>query len=766
MTKSRSTEQKWIRGALLALAAAGCQAGALDGVSEVDPGGGPDEPGARVDLAEALAGLPGATVLQAGGDGSPRFLAGDLGRIELAPAAAATATDGAAAIEDDRVLQPALPPILRAFGLSGAELALRRVIIDERGARHYRYDQRLGGLDVIGGDLAIHVDAAGAIFGANGTARGEPARAPGATAISEAAARRAVAGDARWADLPDLAIAGSRRVYLQTAAGPLHEAYELIALGMRGDEPVRDQVYVDAARGEVLAAHPTIQHALNRKIHSANHTTSLPGTLQRIELQAPTGDLDVDAAYDNIGDTRDAYVLFWNRDTFPSPQTASVHYSVNYCSAFWNGTQMVYGDGAPAQSCFAPARAVDVTAHELTHVITSQDSGLVYTGEPGGLNESYSDIFGAFVEAYVDGGRTGALSTAADVFLIGDTVMPPFFRSLCDPAADGASRDVWSSTLGSVDVHYSSGPNNLAFCLLAKGGQHPRGKTTNNVPAIGMDKAIRILYRAQNTLLTSSSNYATMRTAAILAAQQLGYDQATQDAVACAYAAISVGTAPAICPGAAAPAVLQSGVPVTGLSNGVVGTMRYWSLAIPTAAASLAFTVGGGTGDVDLYVSFGTLPTETSYLCRPRLAGNSETCTFTPTSVGTYYVGLRTYAAYSGVTLTGAYSVPGGSCGADPSLSNGVPVSGLSGAATSAAYWCLPSVPSGRTLTIKISGGTGDADLYTQLGARPTTSAYACRPYLSGNAETCTHTTTSTGSWYVMLRGFAAYSGVQLVGSY
>ena len=751
MTKNRSTEQAWIRGALLALAAAGCQPGLLD----QEPAG---EPGGSRDPAEALAALPGATLLQAGDDGSPRFLAGDLGQIEPAPIAGPLA--------DDRDLAPALPPIQRAFGLSGAELVLRRVIVDEQGARHYRYDQRLGGLDVIGGDLAIHVDATGAIFGANGTARGEPARATRAAPISEAAARLAIAGDARWADLSAIAIAGSRRVYLQTAAGSLHEAYELIALGTRGDEPVRDRVYVDATRGEVLAVHPTIQHALDRKIYSANHTTSLPGLLQRVELQSPTGDLDVDAAYDNIGDTRNAYVLFWNRDTFPSPQSASVHYSVNYCSAFWNGTLMVYGDGAPAQNCFAPARAVDVTAHELAHVITSQDSGLIYSGEPGGLNESYSDIFGAFVEAYVDGGRTGTLSTAADVFLIGDTVMPPFFRSLCDPAADGASRDVWSSTLGSADVHYSSGPNNLAFCLLVKGGQHPRGRTTNTVPAIGMDKAIRIFYRAQSTLLTSNSNYSAMRTAAILAATQLGYDQATQDAVACAYAAISVGTAPASCPPAAPPGVLQSGVPVTGLANSVVGTMRYWSLAIPTAAASLAFTVGGGTGDVDLYVSFGTLPTETSYLCRPRLAGNTETCTFTPTSIGTYYVGLRTYAPYSGVSLTGAYSVPSGSCGGDPSLSNAVPITGLSGAAASAAYWCLPSVPSGKALTIKISGGTGDADLYTQLGARPTTSSYVCRPYLSGNNETCTLTTTSAGNWHVMLRGYAAYSGVQLVGSY
>jgi vibriolysin len=144
-------------------------------------------------------------------------------------------------------------------------------------------------------------------------------------------------------------ITTGRPVYLQTAAGELRAAYELVAEGMRGPEPVRDRVYVDAARGDVLAVHPAIQHVLNRKIYSVNHSTMLPGLLQRIEGQAPTGDLDVDGAYDNIGDTRNAFFLFWSRDTFPSPQQAVVHYSTNYCSAFWNGSYMVYGDGAPAQ---------------------------------------------------------------------------------------------------------------------------------------------------------------------------------------------------------------------------------------------------------------------------------------------------------------------------------------------------------------------------------------------------------------------------------
>jgi hypothetical protein len=125
---------------------------------------------------------------------------------------------------------------------------------------------------------------------------------------------------------------------------------------------------------------------------------------------------------------------------------------------------------------------------------------------------------------------------------------------------------------------------------------------------------------------------------------------------------------------------------------------------------------------------------------------------------------LHAYAAYSGVSLTGTYSASGGGSG-DPILSNGVSVTNISGAQTSATYWRV-APGAGKTLTIKISGGTGDADLYTRFGARPTTSTYSCRPYLNGNAETCTQTNTQSGDYYVMVRGYTAFSGLSLIASY
>jgi serine protease len=205
--------------------------------------------------------------------------------------------------------------------------------------------------------------------------------------------------------------------------------------------------------------------------------------------------------------------------------------------------------------------------------------------------------------------------------------------------------------------------------------------------------------------------------------------------------------------------VLQNGVPVTGVS-GAQGSEKVWRLEVPAGQTSLTFTINGGNGDADLYVSAGSAPTQQSYQCRPYKAGNSETCTFSPPAPGTYYVMLHGYEAYSGVTLTGTY---GATQGGDPYLTNGAGV-GVQGAANSVGYWRI-ATPAGKTLTVKISGGTGDADLYTRFGTRPTTSSYLCRPYVNGNNETCT-AQTQAGDYYVMVRGYTQFSGVTLVASY
>ena len=725
----------------------------VDGTTKVDPNQTPD------DVANALAAMPEARVLEWTSDGLPKYIVG-----EMVKAGAMQSDD---ALASDTSLRPMLVPILKAFRMTTDNLALRKMTIDEDGYRHFRYVQMFDGLPVIGSDLVVHVDIKGAVYAVNGTSRGDISSSLGSRAISQGAAATAVSADSRFAGLAQTA---SQLVYLETQEANFYKAYEIVVEGMRGQNPQRDKVYVDVDSGAIVADYPQIFFAESRKVYTAGGGSAIPGTLVRSEGQAAGSDVDVNGAYDGTGDAYEAYKGFWNRDSYNNAGgtlTSTVHYSVNYCNAYWNGTQMVYGDGDASQGCGPLARAVDVTAHELTHGVTQNESNLTYSGESGGINEAMSDIFGAFVEAWVDGGKTGTLAISADTWKVGEDIISGGIRNMCDPASDGSSKDYWTSTVGSVDVHYSSGIGNLEFCLLSRGGMHPRGKSTVNVPAIGMDKAIRIYYKSNTDILTSSAQYSNLRTAMEQAAQQLGYDTATIDAVGCSWAAVGVGTAPTSCGGGGGggtDGVLTNGVPVTGISDAKGGD-KFWKLDVPLGQTTLTFTISGGTGDADLYVQQGAKPTKTSYACRPYKTGNSETCTFSPPAAGTYWVMLDGYAAYSGVTLTGTYSATGGGGGGDPQLTNGVAVTNISGASGSNQYWRI-NTPAGVTLTVKISGGSGDADLYTRYGARPTTSTYACRPYITGNSETCTQTNTQAGDYYVMLRGYTSYSGVSLIASY
>lgn len=704
------------------------------------------------DVVRALSALSNVDVVDAAPDGVPTFMRGDLG---LAPR-----LDPGDLAATQLAMQPVLAPALAALRLQPADLRLRKMSVDTHGNQHLRYGQTHQGLDVIGGDLIAHVDGKGKLFAVNGTARGDIPSGLAQRDIGDSLVHPIVVADARFGGMSTTA---PRKVYFMTPDGTVHLAYETVVTGTRGENPVRDKVYVDAVTGVILGVHPQIHYAENRRVYSANNGTALPGTLKRSEGGAATTDTDVNAAYDGSGATYEAYKAFWNRDSYNNAGAtliSSVHYSLNYCNAFWNGAQMVYGDGNSSQGCLPLARAQDVTAHELTHAVTENESGLIYSGESGGLNEAMSDIFGAFTEAYVDGGKTGTLAVSSNTWKIGEVVLPPALRYMNDPAADGASLDYYTSSAGNVDVHYSSGIANLAFYLLSQGGVHPRGKSTINVAGLGMDKAIRIFYEANANLLTSNAKFLAAGNATVQAAVNLGYSQAEQISVAQAWQAVGVPVPTPGGGGGSTDTALANGVPVTGLSD-VKGGQKFFKLDVPAGQASLVFKISGGTGDADLYTKRGVRPSLSSYDCRPYTSGNIETCTVNAPAAGTYYVMLNAYAAYGGVTLTGTYAAAADNT---PVLSNGVPVA-ISGALGSQQFWKV-TVPAGRALTIRISGGTGDADLYTRFGSKPSTTTYDCRPYLSSSNETCTVGSTSAGDYYIMVRGYTAYSGASLVATY
>ncbi len=694
-----------------------------------------------VDIQAALAKFKDVRVVGSE-DGVPFMVTGKLGRL---PAVGAVSAQRAK--DELRTTAASVSPVFRA---SSEELAFKRASTDARGHQFLRFQQVLNGREVIGGEMLLHADAEGNVYAANSSLRQAQGVGSQARVAPEAAQRAAVDGsDALRAE----AQGSARLVYFKPDGEQLRLAYEVRVTGERADGlPVDDLVYVSADDGRTLATHSRIHTAKNRAVYSANNGTSLPGTLKRSEGGAATGDTHVDDNYNHLGTTYDCYSVNFGRDSFNNAGAqlkSTVHYSSSYVNAFWNGTQMVYGDGNNVDS--GPlGKSLDVTVHELTHAVTENESGLVYSNESGALNEGMSDIFSAYCEAW-----TKNWVTDAAVYMIGDDIWTPAtpgdaLRYMGNPTQDGSSKDYYPERYtGASDnggVHWNSGIANLAFKLLSEGGTHPRGKTTVVVPAIGIQKAGKIFYEANANCMTSSSNFAAAKACTEQKAEQF-YGAVEKDATTKAWEAVGVGVP--VPPPTTSP--LTNGVAVTNLSDSS-GGKKYYTLQVPAGQASLKFDTTGGTGDVDMYVKFGAAPDSATYDCRPYKGGNVENCTFTNPAAGTWYVMLNAYSSYSGVSLTGLYGSGGGTGGGTPT-SQTINDSVASGAADNFGPY---SVVAGTQFKVVMSG-SGDPDLYVRFGAAPTTTTYNCRPYTSGAAETCDLTVPAGQSTaYIMVRGYSA----------
>ena len=204
------------------------------------------------------------------------------------------------------------------------------------------------------------------------------------------------------------------------------------------------------------------------------------------------------------------------------------------------------------------------------------------------------------------------------------------------------------------------------------------------------------------------------------------------------------------------PEELQNAQPVTGLS-GAQESKRHFRLAVPSGMSELRVTTSGGSGDVDLYVRFGAQATEFNRDCSSLSTTNSELCVLQNPAAGDWFIMLRGFSAYSGVTLIATATHLG--------LQNNVPV-GVDGAQGTEQHFAL-LVPTGtQGLRVTTTGGTGDADLYVRFGTPPTQTAYDCRPFTSGSAEQCSFLNPAAGEWFVMVRGFTSFSGVNLRANY
>jgi len=678
---------------------------------------------------------PRARMLQVDGNGVPTFMTGRLGKLTAANAQAAKAF-----LESRKdVLNATGPEEFQPLG------AYR----DESGQNHFRLQERLHGRPFIGAEYIVHADDAGNVVAMNG--RFSPAgELPRDAAINgwsaiERAAEQAGISNAAWNAWPEL-------VYVMNERGSAFLAWRATAAYAGADGEQIDIVYANALSGDLVMQDAQIQRARSRQTYNGNNTTTLPGTLVLSETSGSTSDTAIQAAHDYAGKVYDYYSQVHSRDSYNNAGAtirSTVHHDVSYNNAFWNGSQMVYGDGDGVS--FTPlSKSFDVDAHELTHAVTDYSADLVYQNESGALNEGTSDIMASAADAW----RRGVVDSA--VWKIGEDVYTPgtsgdALRYMNDPAAAG-DRDYYPTRYtGTSDyggVHTNSGIANLAFYLMTMGGTHPRGKTTVNVPALSatattsINMAGKIWYRALTVYMTSSTNFSAARTATAQAATDL-YGATAANSVNKAWDAVGApgGTAPP-----AGTTTLSNGVAVTGIS-GSTGTWKHYKIAVPSGQTKLDIVMSGGSGDADMYVKIGSQPTSSSYNYRPYLNGNNETVSVTNPTAGDWYISLYAYSSFSSVTLKATYT---GSTGSTCTSVSG----SLSG--TGASYYSAQYASSvSGAHTGKLTGPSGvDFDLYLQKWNGSTWSSVAAGESSTATENVSYNGTAGTYRWRVY-----AYSG-------
>ncbi|MFF0017435.1 M4 family metallopeptidase [Streptomyces sp. NPDC005374] len=476
------------------------------------------------------------------------------------------------------------------LGLGAKEkLVVRDVVKDGDGTLHTRYERTYDGLPVLGGDLVVDTTKAGATEGVTKATKATIKVASLTPKVAAAKAEQQALSLAKAAGADRAGTDQAPRKVIWAGNGTPVLAYETVVGGLQEDgTPNQLHVVTDAATGKKLFEYQGIETGTgntmysgtvtlgttqsgstynltdgargNHKTYNLNRGTSGTGTL----FSGPD-DIWGNGAASNAetagADAHYGAALTW--DYYKNVQGRSgirgdgvgaysrVHYGNAYVNAFWDDSCfcMTYGDGSGNTH---PLTSIDVAGHEMTHGVTSNTAGLNYSGESGGLNEATSDIFGTAVEFYANN------SSDVGDYLIGEEIdingdgSP--LRYMDKPSKDGASKDSWYSGIGSVDVHYSSGPANHFFYLLSEGsgtktinGVTYNSSTSDGLPVtgIGRDKAEKIWFRALTTKFTSTTNYAAARTGTLAAAGELyGTTSAEYTAVANAWAGVAVGARP------------------------------------------------------------------------------------------------------------------------------------------------------------------------------------------------------------------------------
>ncbi len=311
--------------------------------------------------------------------------------------------------------------------------------------------------------------------------------------------------------------------YVIGAVGQARLVYIVEVESVGPGMPIAERLLIDAHNGSAVLRIPMIYSAKFRTIFDAENAIGAdPGILKRSEGQGPANITDVDNAYDFYGDTYDFYQAQHGRDSIDdngATMDATVRlcpdsFNCPYLNAFWDGTRMYFGDGFTVD---------DVVGHELTHGVTQNESNLIYSYESGALNESFSDVWGEFIDQ-----TNGKGDDSPGVkWLMGEDV--PVFGALRDMKNPPAFSDpdtylgpFWKfSSFDNGGVHSNSGVSNKV-CYLLTDGDTFNGYT---VDGMGIATVADLYYECQTNLLGQSSNYPDFGNQMVTAAQNLGLSQ-------------------------------------------------------------------------------------------------------------------------------------------------------------------------------------------------------------------------------------------------
>ena len=410
----------------------------------------------------------------------------------------------------------------------------------------------------------------------------------------------------------------------------------------------------------------------------------------------------------------------------------------NNINAFWDGTRMSYGDGGVSgTTTYTPLTALDIAGHEITHGLTQYTSNLTYSGESGAMNEGFSDIFGTAIEFY-------GKPTLAN-WNIGENIGAAF-RSMSNPnqfsQPDTYHGTFWySGTADNGGVHTNSGVLNFWFYLLSQGGSGTNDLgTAYSVTGIGIDKAAAIAFRTNTVYLTSTSNYASARTFAIQAAQDLygvGSVEATQ--TSCAWAAVGVGTC-----GVTVTCTAPGGLVSSAITN--TGATVSWSAVSGAVSYAVDYKLNTST----TWTSAATATTATSVNLTGLTLGSlydwrvSTNCSASASAYSTAQF------TTTGGTGCGVAFEPNETLATAASISSGVINSAALTTATDIDYFKFVTTATSSNVFNLVGPAGVDYDLYvynsagTQIGAGTTATA----------TETVSLASQAAGTYYVKVIGY------------